>query len=122
MALPPADGWRRAIVRVLDARKDGGREANKAALGHLVTFMYLPDDTKKVNLYRAAPEHDPEMMHNLQEFLCGHTGLEPDDREKAVMMNLLTALLLVELGRDKSGAYAQVRQDVIARMPPKVSH
>eukprot|EP00752_Nemacystus_decipiens_P014940 g13299.t1 len=123
MALPPADGWRRAIVRVLQARRSGEREPYKAAMGHLFTYNYLSDDTKAqamAKIYRSDPaEDDSAMMDNLQELLCGPTGLAPHQDEKSIMMGLFTALLLVELGRDKSGAYNAERDKVIDSMPPK---
>lgn len=119
MKLPRASDMRRAIADMLQARKGGVLATYDAALGHLYTFKYLPEESR-AHIYKSSSDDDPEMVKNLQELLCTSLGLGPKDDGKSLMINLLTALLFVELGRDQV-VHAAVLGEVIGHMSPKVN-
>lgn len=100
---------------MLQSRKDGNHDAYEDALRHL--FKALREESSRRHIYKCCGEPDRNMVKLLQELLCSSVGI---DEGKSVMMNLLTALLFVELGRDVS-AHHEARKEVISHLPPKVN-
>lgn len=120
--LPLPSEWRLSIARMLQARKAGvDAPAYEAALRDLGRFKHLPVESRS-EIYQ--PRHDVDdhhMLENLVDLLCSPKILRHDDGRASETINILTAILFVELGRDELANHDVLNKCIIGRLPLKVN-